>query len=215
MQRVTGPKRLPIRAGGFTLLESLVALAIIGGLLAFGAPRMAAWVNASRAASAGQFYAEGFALARAQALSHNSASRLVLSENAGNGQLDWQVDICFPRPDTPCNEDSGDWSSTTEPAQRDPEGVAGFKSVLRRADALPGTDVLVQTVGPEDADAVYFTPVGWVDTTVSPRVERIDLEPAAAHEGEFTPAAVVLSLAGIAARCQPDAPDTDPRRCPP
>lgn len=212
---MTGPARRPTRPGGFTLLESLVALAILGGLLAFGAPRMAAWVNASRAASAAQFYAEGFALARAQALSHNSASRLVLSENAGNGQLDWQVDICFPRPETPCNEDSGDWSSVLQPAPRDPEGAAGFKSVLRRADALPGKDVLLQTVGPDDADAVYFTPVGWVDTTVAPRLERIDLEPATAHEGDFTPAAVVLGLAGIAARCQPDAPQTDPRRCPP
>jgi len=212
VQRVS-PARSP--AGGFTLLEALVALAIIAGLLAFGAPRMAAWVNASRAASAAQFYAEGFALARAQALSHNSASRLVLSENAANGQLDWQVDICFPRPETPCNDDSGDWSSTAAPAELDPEGDAGFKSVLRRADALPATDVLVRTVGPDDATAVYFTPVGWVDATVAPRIERIDLEPASGHEGDFTPAAVVLTLAGIAAKCQPDALETDPRRCPP
>jgi type IV fimbrial biogenesis protein FimT len=206
---------LPRRTGGFTLTESLIALAILAGLLAFGMPRMAAWVNASRAASAAQFYAEGFALARAQALAHNSASRLVLSENAGNGQLDWQVDICFPRPDTPCNEDGGGWSSTTAAAERDPEGAAGFKSVLRRADALPGTDVLVQTVGPDDASAVYFTPVGWVDPAVAPRVERIDLEPASGREDDFRAAAVVLTLAGIATKCQPDAPDTDPHRCPP
>ena len=216
MQRVSaGTVASPPPAAGFTLLESLVALAILAGLLAFGAPRMAAWVNASRAASAAQFYAEGFALARAQALSHNSASRLVLSENAGNGQLDWQVDICFPRPDTPCNEEGGGWSSTAAAAERDPEGAAGFKSVLRRADALPGTDVLVQAVGPDDADAVYFTPVGWVDTSVAPRVSRIDLEPAAGHEDDFAPAAVVLTLAGIATKCRPDALDTDPRRCPP
>ena len=207
--------RMPLRpARGFTLLESLVALAILGGILAFGAPRMAAWVSATRAAAASQFYAEGFALARAQALSHNSASRLVLSENA-NGQLDWQVDICFPRPETPCNEDSGSWSTATAPAERDPEGAAGFKSVLRSAESLPGLDVLVQTIGPEDADSVYFTPVGWVDTTVSPRIARIDMEPAENHAGDFPASAVVLTLAGIATKCQPDAGDSDPHRCPP
>ena len=199
-------------AAGFTLTESLVALVIMGSIMALGAPRMAAWVSASRAASASQFYAEGFALARAQALSHNSASRLVLSENA-NGQMDWQVDICFPRPDTPCNDSSGAWSSTTAAAGKDPEGSAGFKSVLRPADGLPGTDVLVQTIGPEDADAVYFTPLGWVDTTVSPYIARIDMEPADDHAGAFPAAAVVLTLAGIAAKCQPGA--SDAHRCPP
>lgn len=200
-------------ARGFTLIEALVALVILGSILAFGAPRMAAWVTATRANAAAQFYAEGFALARAQALSHNSASRLVLSENA-NGQLDWQVDICFPRPDTPCNED-GAWSSTANPAERDPEGAAGFKSVLRRADALPGTDVLVQAVDPEDADSVYFTPVGWVDTTISPRIARIDMRPAERHGGEFRSASVVLTLAGIATKCHPGGDTADPHRCPP
>ena len=209
------PLRMPVRpARGFTLLESLVALAILGSILAFGAPSMAAWISATRAAAASQFYAEGFALARAQALSHNSASRLVLSENA-NGQLDWQVDICFPRPDTPCNDASGSWSTATAPAARDPEGAAGFKSVLRSADALPGAEVLVQAVDPEEADSVYFTPVGWVDTGVSPRIARIDLEPAEDHAGAFPASAVVLTLAGIATKCQPDADDSNPHRCPP
>jgi len=206
--------RPAIRTGGFTLLEGLVALVILASILAVGAPRMAAWVEATRATAAAQFYAEGFALARAQALSHNSASRLVLSENA-NGQMNWQVDICFPRPDTPCNDVGGAWSTTAAAAGRDPEGNAGFKSVLRSAEALPGSDVLVQTIGPEDADSVYFTPVGWVDTGVSPRIARIDLEPAEDHAGAFPASAVVLTLAGIATKCQPDADDSNPHRCPP
>jgi len=203
-----------MRQRGFTLIESLVALAILASILAAGAPRMAAWIDASRAKAASQFYAEGFALARAQALTHNSASRLVLSDNA-NGQLDWQVDICFPRPNTPCNDASGTWSSTTTVAEHDPEGNAGFKSVLRSAESLPGTGVLALSVGPDDADSVYFTPVGWVDTTVSPRIARIDLEPAAGHAESFRAAAVVLTLAGIATKCQPDAASSDPHRCPP
>jgi len=89
MQRLT--------ARGFTLLETMVALAIMGIVLAAGVPSMSAWIFAGKAASASQFYAEGLALARGQALTHNSASRLVLLANPGK-LLDWRVDICFPRP---------------------------------------------------------------------------------------------------------------------
>lgn len=207
-------RRAGIAAGGFTLLEAMVALAILGVLLAVGVPRMSAWVYANKVAAAGQFYAEGFALARSQALTHNSASRLVFTDNA-NGQLDWQVDICFPRSDDPCNEISANWSSTAAAAPRDPEEAAGFRSVLRRADALPPAAELAQATGPDDARAVYFTPLGWVNPAVAPHVERIDLTPTARMAGAAPATAVVLTLAGIATRCRPGVAATDPQRCPP
>ena len=62
---------------------------------------------------------------------------------------------------------------------------------------------------------MYFTPVGWVDTTMAPRIARIDMRPAAGHAGAFRSASVVLTLAGIAAKCQPGAAADDPHRCPP
>lgn len=201
--------------GGFTLLEMMVALVILGIVLAVGVPRMSAWVTASQAKAASQFYAEGFALARAQALTHNSASRLVLTDNAANGKLNWQVDICFPRPETACSNSSGAWSTTTAAAARDPEGTAGFKSVLRSADSIPGNGVLTLAVTPTAARSVYFTPVGWVDTNVATRVARIDMTPAAGRAADFPAARVVLTLAGIAIKCDPAAADGNPRRCPP
>jgi type IV fimbrial biogenesis protein FimT len=202
-------------AAGFTLIEAMVALAILGGLLALGMPRMTEWVQANKAAAAAQFYAEGFTLARAQAVSHNSASRLVLTENAANGQMDWQVDICFPTASVPCNAESGAWSTTAAAADEDPEQGAGFKSVLRRADNLPNSSVLAHTLSPSGATDVYFTSLGWVDTNFSPRLTRIGLAPAAGHAGAFPASAVVLTLAGIASKCDPNAADQDSRRCPP
>lgn len=203
-----------LRANGFTLLELMIALTILAIILAVGIPNMRNWVFANKVASAAHFYAEGLGIARNQALSHNSASRLVLVKNV-NGQSDWRVDICFPRPGTPCTAASGSWSTTTAPAALDPEGVTGFKSVLRSADSLPPSTQLVQTVEPEDATAVYFTPLGWVNSSVTPRIERIGLKPAAALEKTTPPVAVVLTLAGIATRCKPDAVKPDPQRCPP
>ncbi|MGJ9416784.1 Tfp pilus assembly protein FimT/FimU [Massilia sp. CMS3.1] len=205
----------PAAVRGFTLLEALVALAILGVVLSIGMPRMNAWIYAGKVAAAGQFYAEGFSLARNQALTHNGASRLVLLANAGNGQFDWQVDICFPRQETPCDEESGNWSTPTEAASADPAGTVGFKSVLRRADALPPGAELALVPGPADARAVYFTPLGWVNPAIAPRLERVDLTPTTKMTGQAPATAVVLTLAGIATRCKPGVAATDPQRCPP
>ena len=201
-------------AAGFTLVEAMITLAVFATLLAVGVPRMVDWVASTKAAAATEFYAEGLGLARAQALAHNSASRLVLSENAVSGQYDWRVDLCFPTPDAPCSDEAGEWSTTEDAvgaAQADGEGV---KSIARSADALPRTDRLSVSVGPGEASAVYFTPLGWVDTLAGERMMRIDLEPAGGDGAAFPATSIVLTLAGIATKCDPAAPAGDSRRCP-
>lgn len=202
-------------AAGFTLIEAVVALAVMAVLMAVGIPSLSGWLQARKAAAAASFYKEGFQLARAQAVTHNSASRLVLIENATSGQMDWQVDICFPTPSTPCNEDSGSWSTTGAVAGADPDQAHGFRSVVRSADGLPATRTLMLSIAPSGADTVYFTPLGWVDASISPRVQRIDLAPALGRSGAFRPQAVVVTLAGTASICDPGVAAHDSRGCPP
>lgn len=199
---------------GFTLVEAMVTLAVFATLLAVGVPRMVDWVASNKAAAATQFYAEGLALARAQALTHNSASRLVLSRNAVSGQYDWRVDLCFPTPDSPCNDEGGGWSTTDDAVRPAQDAGAGYTSIARNADVLPGTDRLSVTPGPGDDLEVYFTPLGWVDTQVGIRMMRIDLAPAGGDGADFPSSSLVLTLAGIAAKCDPAAPAADSRRCP-
>lgn len=210
-----GPRTMRGAAGGFTLIEAMVALSIMGVVLAVGLPRMSDWIFASKVAGAGQFYAEAFAMARNQALTQNGSSRLVLSANPANGQFDWRIDVCFPRSDEPCNEISANWSTTALPASGDPKGVNGFKSLLRLADGLPPATELAQSTGDDDARAVYFTPLGWVDPAIGPRLERIDMKPVGKHASAAPETAVVLTLAGNTIRCRPLAAATDPNRCPP
>lgn len=202
-------------APGFTLMEALLALAILGITLAIGVPNLSGWLQSSRAASGAEFYADGFRLARAEALKHNSASRIMLTENPRNGQMDWRVDLCFPTAAMPCNAESGVWSNPGASAAGDPEGSSGFKSVFRTADALPGNTVLAQSLSPSGATDVYFTSLGWVDTVFSPRLRRIDLVPAAGRSGSFPSSAVVVTLAGLATKCDPTVAATDSRACPP
>ena len=201
--------------GGFTLIELLVTITVFGVMLAIAIPNMTAWLLTNKARGATEFYMDGLTMARRQAVSHNAASRISFTANSNTGQMDWQVDICFPVPGTPCSTNSGVWSTPTTPAAGDPQGAAGFTSVLRVADALPTTDVLVPTVAPDGASAVYFTALGWVDSTVPNNVTQLRFDPTEGYAHDVPPAAVAITLGGMASKCNPTLPASDSRACPP
>ena len=200
---------------GFTLLESMVAIAVLGVLLAVGMPNMRDWLSNTAASGAAQFYAEGYRLAKGQALANNSRSRLVFTENQTSGQLDWQVDVCFPTADDACGATSARWSNVGEPADTPGNIAVQTDSVFRSSAGLPSSSAV--SVTPEgEARTVYFTELGWVDGG-KPALTRIDLAPANTEEGSdpvFPPSAVVLTLAGAVVVCRPDFEAGNSRSCP-
>jgi type IV fimbrial biogenesis protein FimT len=204
----------PGPARGYTLIEVMVGIAILGILMAVGIPNMSQWIVANKARAASAFYLDGLSMARRQAVAHNARSRFVLVPGA-NGQFDWQVDLCFPAPGAPCTDTTGNWSTAAAPAAGDPEGAAGFRSVFRPAASLPPSSVLVPAVAPQGADTVYFTELGWVDTTIGGRLALLRLDPSAALAGDVRAAAVAVTLAGMASACDPAAVAPDSRACPP
>lgn len=210
MRRLTAPMRA---ARGFTMIETMVTLCIAAVLLGVGVPRMSDWLATNRAAGVLEFYTDGLRQARQQALSHNSASRLRLVEHAATGQYDWQIDICFPSPAEPCNDDVGEWSTPAAPASNDPAGATGYRSILRSASALPNTDSVTVALSPAGADQVYFTALGWTDQNVAPRLTRLTVAPT--QPGLFRSSAVALTLAGLATKCEPASGSGDSRQCPP
>jgi type IV fimbrial biogenesis protein FimT len=207
----------PVRTsgqGGFTLLESMIGVAIVGIALAIGVPMISNWVKASKIQGASEFYAEGFRMARGEAVKHKSSSRITLTANTNTGQMDWQIDICFTTPTNVCDNDSGAWSTTTTVATGDPEGPTGFKSVLRTADALPPAGLMVETIEPIGANQIYYTSLGWVDTTINPRISRLVMSPPAGST-TFLKNAVAVTLSGMANKCNPEVTPSDSRSCPP
>lgn len=200
---------------GFTLIEMMVSVVILGLVLAVGMPSLSAWTNANKAASAAEFYMEGFRMARQQALGHNSASRILLTTNNDNGQMDWQVDICFPTSAVPCSDSSGTWSSPTSVAAGDHDGAAGYTSTFRSASNLPKLDVVAPTLLPMGTFSIYYTPLGWTDSSFATRLSRIQLDPGSAHAGQFPSTAIVVTLAGLPTRCEPGRALGDSRGCPP
>jgi len=201
--------------GGFTLVELLVTITIFGVMLAIAIPNLSSWLLTAKARSASEFYMDGLSMARRQAVSHNASSRISFTANANTGQMDWQVDICFPAPGTLCTAQSGVWSTPTTPAANDPQGTAGYTSVVRVADSLPTTDVLIATLQPDGASEIYFNALGWVDTTVPNHVTQLRFDPTPAYANDVPPAAVSITLGGMATKCNPTVAATDSRACPP
>jgi type IV fimbrial biogenesis protein FimT len=202
------------QARGFTLIEALIGLAILSILLALGIPAMNGWMLANKAASANEFYMEGFRTARQQAIAHNSPSRIVLTANQTTGQMDWQVDICFPTQAAPCTAVSSNWSTTTAAAAGDPDGSAPFTSLKRSADVLPSTTVIAPTLLPANASAVYYTALGWVDTSYANNLNRLQLDPLPAFAAQLPTSAISITLAGMPTRCNVGAAAGDSRVCP-
>jgi type IV fimbrial biogenesis protein FimT len=213
MQPVSARRRAA--AAGFTLLESMVALGVLGLTLAIGVPAMSGWVQGAKARGAVEFYAEGLALARQLAIAHNSVSRFALLPNTANGQNDWQVDICFPTAAAPCTAASSNWSTTTAAASGDPDPGTPFKSVRRSAAALPATAIMTVSLLPAGADDIYFTALGWVNTVMPDRMTAIRLGPAAGYERQIRPQALVVGLAGTTTKCDWSVAIPDSRACPP
>lgn len=198
---------------GFTLIEMMVVVAIMAALLGIGIPSMSGWLMANKAASATEFYMEGFRAARQQAVTHNSASRIVLSPNQTTGQMDWQVDICFATASAPCTTVSSNWSTPSSGAAADPD-KSPFKSLHRSADVLPTSTVIAPTLKPSGAYAIYYTALGWVDTSVPNRLVRLQLDPLPAYAAQVPTSAISITLSGMPARCNIDLAASDSRSCP-
>lgn len=200
---------------GFTLVELLVTITVFGIMLAIGIPNASNWLLTNRARSASEFYADGFSMARRQAVAHNAFSRISLTANTNTGQMDWQVDLCFVGLNNTCAPDDEGWSTTTAPAANDPQGAAGFRSIFRSADALPSAEVLLPTTLPVGASQVYYTATGWVDTTFASRLTQLRLDPSTNYAREVPVVALNVTLAGMATKCDPTLPVSDNRACPP
>ncbi|MDB5960265.1 MAG: prepilin-type N-terminal cleavage/methylation domain protein [Massilia sp.] len=213
MHPVSSQRRRHGRAAGFTFVEMMVVVGLTAVLLGFGIPSMSNWLLANKAAAASEFYLEGFRAARQQAIGHNTTSRIVLSNNQTTGQMDWQVDICFPADGAPCTTASGNWSTPTTAAPNDPDPGLKYTSLRRTADVLPSSTVIAPSLLPVNAYAVYYTALGWVDTSVPNRVTSMQFDPLPAYAAQLPTTAIAITLAGMPIRCTVGLAATDSRGC--
>lgn len=199
----------PARAAGFTLIEAMVAVAIGAILAAVGVPSMAKWLQSRRIQAASGYYMDGFQTARNLAIEYNAASRLVFSQNAASGQMEWRADVCMPTSAVACTDAAAVWSTATAPIT-DGNG-RNVSSVTRSAAGLPSTAAM-NVVFVNGYLTTYFTPMGWLNTAAPSQLTRVQVD--AVPSSRTTTVVVALTLAGMPTRCMLNKSAPDPRACP-
>jgi len=190
---------------GFNLIEVLVTLAVLGVLIALGAPSLAEFLQNQQIRAATEAVVNGMQVARGEAIRRNLAVQLVLEPPTSG----WT--ICEATVE-PCDSTTLTTDATLVIQSRSPdEGTSSANVVPVAADLVTA------------AIAVTFSPLGSVVTNfnASPTLTRVDvIKPlpsvCIADSGSMRCLRVVVTGGGSIRMCDPTpgivAPD--PRACP-
>ena len=187
---------------GFTLVEMIVTVVIIGILAAISAPPMREWIDNARIRNSADSMLSGLQLARLEAVKRNVPVTF------------WLVSS----PDNACAVSSQGkaWVvATTQPANDCASGT-GILARSAGTASLADLDVAGLGSGASASNCVTFTGFGRVSSTCasgSTPISRITVTPTANSGGTR---ALEIRLQGSAVRvCDPDSnlPSDDPRRC--
>jgi type IV fimbrial biogenesis protein FimT len=86
-------KFIKSRSCGFSLIELMIGVVIMGLLLAFAAPNLRAWILNAQISNAAESIQNGLQLARAQAVARNSDAKFTLRPVATDDSTSWDVDV--------------------------------------------------------------------------------------------------------------------------
>jgi type IV fimbrial biogenesis protein FimT len=74
---------------GFSLIELLITITLVGILAVMGAPAFTNWIQSSQIRTAAESISDGLQLARAEAVRRNTAVRFNLT--SASGLVDWEI----------------------------------------------------------------------------------------------------------------------------
>lgn len=174
---------------GFTLIEMMIVMAVIGILAAFSLPSYREWMENTRIRTMTESVQTGLQKARVEAIKRNATVQFVLGANAS-----WTIG-CLP----------ADVSAEC-PAEIEKKEVA---------EGASSTINLVAT--PAGATTIEFSSLGTVRPN-PPAVEVpfTQLNITSSSAGDKRPLRIILGVGGVARACDPypGLSATDPRKCP-
>jgi len=191
-----------MRQRGVTLIELIVAMAVLGLLMAVAVPGMADWMRSTRIRNAAESAQNGLSKARMEAMRRNQVIRYWMVSNRTNtcalssASASWVVSV---------NDPSGLCAVT------DPTVTPLIVDAYGAGDGA--SDVVVQALAADGATAatsVSFNGFGQVVTTGTP-IATINLSNANADARKLR---VTISPGGAIRMCDPLAPAGDTRACP-
>jgi len=131
-----------IRQHGFSLIELLVTIAIVGILAVMGAPTFSKWIQSAQVRTAAESISDGLQLARAEAVRRNTTLRFNLT--SASGQADWEVCATASSPcaSTDIIQQRSNSEGTTNARvgvynNGDGNNAANFSTVISAGNELP------------------------------------------------------------------------------
>ncbi len=169
---------------GFTLIELMIAITILGIVLALALPSYQAFIQNTRLRNAAESIQNGLQIARAEAVKHNAQVRFSLG--AGSS---WTVGCVVWTADCPAL------------IQQRTTSEGSSASIIVTPTPTAGVEVIFNSFGAVAATAATFTQLGIdVDTAVLSATDSRDLR-------------ITIGLGGNSRMCDPNLPTSDARAC--
>ncbi|MBI5890540.1 MAG: GspH/FimT family pseudopilin [Nitrosomonadales bacterium] len=174
------------QASGFSLIELMIGLVIMGIILAAAAPNMHKWILNSQIRNAAESIQNGMQQARAQAIARNTNVEFVLSAVAVNDQTSWVIEEVGGTP--------FDRRLSSE----------GSQSVKRTILPAGTTTITFDNTG---------RPLAVNPTGATPRITSITLDSTVLGTADSNDLSVTVDFSGSIKMCDPNASYPNPRAC--
>lgn len=180
------------KQAGFSLIEMMIVVAVMGILAAVGLPNYQAWIQNTQIRTAAESIQTGLQKARIEAVKRNVSVKFVLGANSA-----WTV-------------------SCVTAAQCPDLGLGGIVETRGAKEGSSANISVTPDVG--GADTIIFTNMG----TVMPNppaptapFTQLDIDNTAISATESRDLSIRLGLGGVSRMCDPytGLSSTDPRRC--
>ena len=193
---------------GFSLIEALIVIVIMGILIAIGLPSMATWLNNSQIRTAGETVLAGLTLARVEAVRRNQVVRFQLVSNLTSGCVITQSGTSWV-----VSQDD-----PTGLCDQTPSDTAAPRIIQTRSgsEGTPRAIVAAATAG-----TVYFNGLGRVTSPGGAlNMTQLNISNPSGGTCEYVDGGnmrclrITISVGGEARMCDPAVTDaTDPRKC--
>jgi len=210
---------------GFTIVEIMISLVVIGVLIGLGAPGFVEWLQNQQIRAAAEATLNGLQVARGEAVRRNAPVRFQLVSDLTSScvlasdsvsapvSVSWVVSLADPSGACDATTDSGQIPS---PAGR----------ILQRRTSAEGSPNAVATSvfvpsppaapAPQAASTVTFAALGNViaNADATPSINKIDVTNARVSPSAMRPLRLVVNSGGSVRMCDPSLTASDTRGCP-
>lgn len=189
------------RLKGFTMIELMVAMAILAALFSIGLPSYQAWVQNTRVRAAAESVLHGLQLAKAEAVRRNSAvgfylvSDLTSSCAASSTEGNWVISMQDP----------------VAACDVAPSDTVAPQIMQKRSQQEGATDIVTIATTPAGRSRIVFSPLGR-GTNTAVDFTQIDFAAASPVPGGRN-LRILIGAGGNLRMCDPQLTGNDPRRC--